>query len=498
MINSIGIQTNNFAIQSTPAPAAAPKESEIEFSYNPQDAMVMSPVTTGVSGVTVGKNGAISTERVKLVNSDLKPNEDGSFVFDDKKDVKSFTAAHTFATVNKTLEMFENAMGQKVPWRSSREQIYVNPDKGEMLNAYYSRSDCSVNFFHSLDPVSKEMVYSGHSGEAVSHEVGHAMLDGIRPNYLNAWSPDPLGFHESFADCMGMFMATQNDETCEIAARETGGDMKKENCIARTAEELGTAINTATGKNKTGGNYIRNAINNWKWVDPKTLPENPGSDKLGTEMHNWSRVFTGAVYDTFAAIVHNKISEGMEPAAAIKAGGAEMIELYGNLMKEAPSGDFTYKQMANCMLKADAKYMGGRNQEFIRDAFTERRILFQQITLVAALPVSDHEKDIGRIRVCQNFVDQTFPVLPHDRGPPVIVKASADQHDRHSFLGKRHDLIGHDLLRDQLVFFLKDLRLLRSHGVDPLQVERSDFFCSNCFLILLPACTRAKCALPLT
>ncbi len=375
MINSIGIQTNNFAIQSTPAPTAAPKEGEIEFSYNPQDTMVMSPVTTGVSGVTLGKNGAVSTERVKLVNSDLKPNEDGSFVFDSKKDVKSFTAAHTFATVNKTLEMFENAMGQKVPWRSSREQIYVNPDKGEMLNAYYSRSDCSVNFFHSLDPVSKEMVYSGHSGEAVSHEVGHAMLDGMRPNYLNAWSPDPLGFHESFADCMGMFMATQSDETCEIAARETGGDMKKENCIARTAEELGTAINTATGKNKTGGNYIRNAINNWKWVDPKTLPENPGSDKLGTEMHNWSRVFTGAVYDTFAAIVHDKISQGMEPAAAIKAGGAEMIELYGNLMKEAPSGDFTYKQMANCMLKADAKYMGGRNQEFIRDAFTERRIL---------------------------------------------------------------------------------------------------------------------------
>ncbi|MDO5295330.1 MAG: hypothetical protein Q4F00_01645 [bacterium] len=371
MINSIGVSNVNYNVNSVSS-AAAPAAKEIEFSYNPQDNVVMSPVTTHVGDVTMGKHGP-QTSRVKL-DADLKPNEDGNFVFD-QKDSKNYTSAHTFATVAKTLEMFESAFGEKVPWRSSGDTITVRPDRGEMLNAYYSRSDCSVNFFHSFDKQLGEMVYSGQSGEAVSHEVGHAMLDGIRPGYLNSWSPDPLGFHESFADMMGLFMATQDDKTCEIAARETGGDMKKENCIARTAEELGTAINRAVGKNKTGGDFIRNANNTWKWQDPSTLPENPGSDKLGTEMHNWSRVWTGAVYDIYAGIVSRNVSNGMEPKDAIKAGGAEMIELYGHLMHEAPRGDFTYKQMANCMLKADAEHMGGKNSELIRNSMTNRLIL---------------------------------------------------------------------------------------------------------------------------
>ncbi len=371
MIGSIGINNTNYNTQcvSAPAPTAA---KEIEFSYNPQDNVVMSPVTTKVSDVSVSK-GSVKTSRVDL-KTDLKPNKEGNYVFD-RSDAKNFTSAHTFATVAKTLDMLQSAYGEKIPWCSSRDTILVRPDRGEMLNAYYSRSDCSVNFFHSN--VKGEMIYSGQSGEAVSHEVGHAMLDGLRPGYLQAWSPDPGGFHESFADMMGLFMATQNDETCEIAARETGGDMKKENCIARTAEELGTAINNAVGKNKTGGNFIRNANNDWKWVDPKTLPENPGSDKLGTEMHNWSRVWTGAVYDVFAGIVDRNVKSGMEPAAAIKAGGAEMIEMYGHLLHEAPQGDFTYKQMANCLLRADAKYMDGRNADLIRGSMTNRNILPQ-------------------------------------------------------------------------------------------------------------------------
>jgi len=379
MIGSIGTPFTNYGVNAVnsevPGDMSAQASGDVEFSYNSQDQLVFEPTTTVVHDVKMGKNGP-ETPRVKLGRSELQPNADDKFVFDQGK--KEFTGAVTFSTVNKTLEMFEGAYGGKVPWGGRGEQIKLVPDGGEMLNAYYSRRDNSLNFFHAFDPVNNTTVMTGESGEVVSHEVGHAMLDGIRPGYLSAWSPDPGGFHESFGDCIAMFMATQDDRVCERVAQETGGDLTKHNCLSATGEELGQVINNASGKNSTGGNYVRDAINDFKWQDPSTLPSRPSnSNELSTEVHSWSRLFTGAVYDVMTGIVNRNIENGMEPAAAIKSAGSEMISLYGNLFKEAPKGDFTYEQMANSLLKADAKYMDGRNGDIIRTAFTNRNILHE-------------------------------------------------------------------------------------------------------------------------
>ncbi|MCR4784986.1 MAG: hypothetical protein K6A35_10845 [bacterium] len=379
MIGSIGSPNYVYNTQSVTA-AAAPETQSVDFSYNSQDQLVMSAGTAKVDDVST-KGSHVSTSRVKL-NDSLKPNEDGSYVFDQKAKPKEFTAAHSFATVANTLKMFQTAYGEKIPWASHGEQLGLNADKGEMLNAYYSRGDGSVNFFHSMDPVNNSMVYSGQSGEVVSHEVGHAMLDGLHPEYLMAWSPDPGGFHESFADMTGFMMATQDDATCELVAKETGGDLTKDNSLSRTGEELGTSIGHATNKGRT---FIRNANNKFKWVDPSTLPDNPHDEtKLGTEMHSWSRVYTGAMYDAFTVMVKREMEGGMTAAQAIKECGQQLIELYANTLKDAPRGDFTYKQMANCMLKADREKMGGKNQEALRAAFEGRDILPKGMSMAEA------------------------------------------------------------------------------------------------------------------
>ena len=359
-------------------PCEKPVAKDIEFSYNAQDQLVQSAGTTEVEGVVIYKE-AVFTDRTKMKRGDLKTNADGAVIYDQKTNPKEFTSAHVFAAVNNTLEMFQDAYGEKIPWalpgnRIPTDRMKIVPDGGEMLNAYYSRKDVSVNFFHAVDPATNEMVYSGQSGEVVSHEVGHAMLDGLHPEYLQAWSPDPGGFHESFADMTAFMMATQDDATCELVAQQTGGDLTKDNSLSLTGEELGTVIGHATGD--TSRNNIRNANNKFKWVDPKTLPENPPKGGLGTEMHSWSQVYTGAMYDAFTVMVKRGMEEeGMTAAQAIKDCGQQFINLYAATLKDAPKGDFTYKQMANCMLKADREHMGGKNQEILRNAFVGRNIL---------------------------------------------------------------------------------------------------------------------------
>ncbi|MBQ7501754.1 hypothetical protein IJT93_03425 [bacterium] len=377
MINSIGAPNLVYNTASA-APIAAPETKTTEFSYNAQDQLVMSPRTAQVDDVTIDKRGGMSTPRTKMTDS-LAPNEDGKFVYDQKTQPKQFATAHTFATVNNTLKMFETAYGSKIPWAFRRDQMGVNPDKGDMMNAYYSRGDGSVNFFHAMDNVTNELIYSGTSGEVVSHEVGHAMLDGLHPEYLQGWSPDPRGFHEHFADMTGFMMATQDEDTCNLVAQETGGDMHKPNSLALTGEELGVAIGHNSGSPR---NCIRDANNKFKWVDPKTLPDRAPSDQLCTEMHSWSRVYTGAMYDAFSDMVNRNMGEGQTCAEAIKSCGQEFIELYAATLKESPRGDFSYKQMANCMLKVDREQFGGRNQEFLLKGFQGRDIIPQGLTMM--------------------------------------------------------------------------------------------------------------------
>jgi len=352
----------------TAAPAANPPTGEVEFSYNPQDQVVMAPTTTKVKGVQTGP----STERASLSGTRLEP-KDGKYVYDPSD--KDYVAAATLATVAKTVEVMEKAYGSKIPWAFRSEKIRVYPDAGKDFNAYYSRQAGSLNFFHDTDPKTNQVVFSGKSGEVVSHEVGHAMLDGIRPDYLGTWGTDPGGFHESFGDIMGMLMALQDDKSVEVIARQTGGDLSKQNSLAHTGEELGAAINNSVGKNVTGGSYVRNAINKFTWQDPSTLPDRGGPDQLGSEVHSWSRLWTGAFYDVLKGMVSQNMAAGMTPEKALKAAGEENLQMYGHLLKEAPRGEFTYQQMANTLLKVDSKHMGGKNQALLRQVYTDRKIL---------------------------------------------------------------------------------------------------------------------------
>ena len=364
-----------------PTPSAPPPTGEVEFSYNPQDHVVMAPTTTTVKGVQAGP----TTERASI-SSKLEP-KDGKYVYAETD--KEFLPALTLGTVAKTVEVLEKAYGSKIPWAFRSEKIKINPDAGKDFNAYYSRQSASVNFFHDTDPKTNKVVYSGGSGEVVSHEAGHALLDGIRPDYLGTWSTDPGGFHEAFGDILAMLMVTQDDKAVEVVAKQTGGDLSKPNSLAQTGEELGAAINHSVGKNVTGGDYVRNAINKFVWQDPKTLPDRGGPDQLGSEVHSWSRLWTGAFYDVMKGMVDQNVKAGMSPSEAIRAAGDENLKLYGLLLKDAPRGEFTYQQMAQTLLKVDEKSNGGKNQELIRKVYTDRKILGPQ----AAEVNLDSERD---------------------------------------------------------------------------------------------------------
>ena len=70
----------------------------------------------------------------------------------------------------------------KIAWEVGAV-LPVNLDSGADLNAFYTRSGFGdtpgLHFFH--DTVSGRTYFSGESPDVVCHEMGHAILDAIRP-----------------------------------------------------------------------------------------------------------------------------------------------------------------------------------------------------------------------------------------------------------------------------------------------------------------------------
>ena len=71
-------------------------------------------------------------------------------------------------------------------WVTPDGKLNVHLDKGVDLNAYYRRSTSTLEFFHST--VVGKTVFSGESPNVLCHELGHAVLDSIRPQLFHVAS----------------------------------------------------------------------------------------------------------------------------------------------------------------------------------------------------------------------------------------------------------------------------------------------------------------------
>ena len=378
-------KNNTPPAQQPPAPAPQPPATnDIEFSFNPQDKMVMEPGTFVVPGMR--PDGTTS----KFTLDEPLEAKDGKFVY--SQDEHSYHAANAFAAANRMANMFEQAWGQPIKWARA-ERLTVHGDEGQDLNAYYDGE--GLHFFHY--PVGQGMVYSGDSGEVVGHECGHALLDAVRPGYFSTWNTDPGAFHESFGDVVALLGSLRDERTLDKVLEQTGGDLSKANSAAELGEELGTAINTVVGHDATGGNFTRNAINKFTWQDPNTLPDSGPPDELHNEVHDFSRLWTGAFYDIFTGIVNQNVAEGQDVKSAILAATDAGFKMYADLMRPgyAPEGEFTYRDMAAAMVKSENEQNAGKYTGLISQVMSDRKILPQESGLVAPQVLDSGTRTLG-------------------------------------------------------------------------------------------------------
>jgi len=271
------------------------------------------------------------------------------------------------------LEAWESFAGQLTRWQGNRKKLPLLQDVAEKLNAFYDRD--SFSFFHKT--IGTKTFFSGASTDVVSHEVGHGLLDSIRPELWDAPFLEAGAFHEAFGDCMAVLTALNDLDTRKKLLASTT-TLRKRNFVESTAEELSDGIRRLQATHNAA--EPRHAFNTFQFQIPETLPDDGGPGELIDEVHSFGMVFTGCFYDLIAAIFAAQSAKTeAKLLASAKAAGALLVEG----AKTAPITPRFFQAVGRAMVLADQQLNGGANRDRIRAAFEKHNVLLGANAMLA-------------------------------------------------------------------------------------------------------------------
>jgi hypothetical protein len=262
-------------------------------------------------------------------------------------------------------------------WSTNQQPMQVHLDEGEDFNAFYAR-DSGLNFFHGLvdqvDPPAT--VFSGASPDVSCHELGHAILDAVKPELFDAMSTEVAAFHEAFGDISATLSALQLPSIRDFVLQQTGGRLNSNSRLSQLARQLGWAIRVQVDPTAVDGDCLRNTSNNFFYQDPAGLPPSAPATQLSSEAHSFSRVFSGAFLDVLAAMFKigppNSAGSDSDNLLAVTVEAGTLLIEGVRLASVAPG---FYSQVAAGMVQADQSLTGGRYRAALTSSFVQRGIL---------------------------------------------------------------------------------------------------------------------------
>lgn len=364
----------------TPAPAPAPTPVQ---SNSPIEHYMNDPATPDLLRVVTEAPSTMPPVSVKNYVGGGRPR--GSV---------EWQAANALVTVCDTLNYYASMSDKPLTKWAGTSVLYVLPRAGVDLNAFYNRR--SMQFFYVQHP-QLGSVYTVESADIVAHELGHAIFDSYRPDTWSVMSLEVASFHEAFADLTAMMHAMKYDEVLIRAVKETGGDMRKPSVITRLAEQMGQTIYKVVGSD--GGrnpDCLRSAINNFKYANPGTLPEEAPHNQLAAECHSFGRVFLGAFWDLFVLFYEDGKASGKGPVVSMQYARDLLAKYTLKAVHNAPVNANFYQSFAKTMLWADVTLNNRKYHDRMWEVFANRNLVTQQLRMLSA-PKCDNAEGVMKM-----------------------------------------------------------------------------------------------------
>jgi hypothetical protein len=291
--------------------------------------------------------------------------------------------------LSRGIALWSELLPQGTTWSAPNPLPVQLVAPGDVLNAFYGRD--GLRFFRGT--AGGTQIFTALSGDVVCHELGHAILDALKPQLFHAALPEASAFHEAFGDISALLSALELDWLCEAVLRETGGRLSASSRLSRVAESLGWAIRQ-TRPQAVDVDCLRNAANRFGYPrQPGLLPTDAAANQLSRAPHSFSRIFTGAFFDILAGMFG---AGGAQDTARLRQVSREAGRLLVAAVHTAPIAADYYSQVAAAMIQSDEALNGGRNRQVLSRAFAQRDILSVPSVMRLATPAAPIPQVAGR------------------------------------------------------------------------------------------------------
>jgi hypothetical protein len=258
-----------------------------------------------------------------------------------------------YAVASETLERFEAALGRRVHWRPPPHPpgvyppnlLYLFPHAMAQANAFYTPSLHGIVFGYyragakavNAQVLPGQTIFTCLSHDIIAHETTHAIVDGIRPHFLDATqNVDVAAFHEAFADLAALFNHFAHRDALLDTLQRTGGKLYTANMKSDAAPgspdkpliqgEItpdNPLIELARQFGQVGGSRggLRSALG---------TPANVNELATKTEPHDRGSILVAAVFDAYFSVYMQQTADLFR---VFRAGGgsATPVDLPGPL-----------------------------------------------------------------------------------------------------------------------------------------------------------------------
>jgi hypothetical protein len=288
---------------------------------------------------------------------------------------------------------FRVALGRDITWGFARTEdpgrLWLRPHAFRGVNAHYDKEHGALCFGYEQAPDLKgairvlpgEYIFTCLSHDIITHELTHAILDGLRSSFSIPSSPDVAAFHEAIADLIAIFQRLGYRELVHGAVRKSHGLPEQ----ARQLVELARQAGYASGCNGA----LREAIDE---TSPRQYDENLDPYALGS-------VLVAAVFDAFLIVYRRKTARylrlatggsGMLPPGELPADLVDLLAdkisalasqfqvLIIRAIDYCPPVDISFGEFLRALITADHDLVRDDRWSYrdaLIDAFSRRRIV---------------------------------------------------------------------------------------------------------------------------
>lgn len=274
---------------------------------------------------------------------------------------RAFHSRNVYAIVMRVLARFERALGRRAGWSFLGHQLTIAPHAFLDLNAFYSKDDHAI--FFGYYPGGNGNIFTCLSHEVIAHETTHALVDGLRPDFIYPSSPDQAAFHEGFADIVALLSVLSLREVVAAAldlhtpkqqklirASKLTEKALKEGVLFGLAKQVGEAMYG------THGVALRRSIQ---------LPQDPKLARSAEfqEEHRRGELLVAAVLGAFLRIwrkrieLFGKLEKNMVSRLGVVDGAIEtadhLLTIAIRALDYCPPTDLLFGDFLSAMLTAD-------------------------------------------------------------------------------------------------------------------------------------------------